>query len=117
MKLISAVMKIELVLSDKMKSLSVIKMFSENSFAISNLVLKFLPMVGSTSSCSSSSPLVSLNSQSFLIIKFSMWVSPTPTPGRKIFIDAPVDGARLKFSDGTSNGRSVAIQPNNELLP
>ena len=46
----SAVMQIALVLSDKMKSLSVIRLFSEFLFGISNFVLKFLPMVGSVSS-------------------------------------------------------------------
>ena len=50
LKLISVVMQIALVLFDKMKSLSVIRMFSEYSFGVLNLVLKFLPMVGSTSS-------------------------------------------------------------------
>ena len=69
LKLMSAVMQIALVLFDRMKSLSVIMMFSEYSLGISNFVLKFLPMVGSGSSSSSSNPLVSLTSLSFFIIK------------------------------------------------
>ena len=93
LKLKSAVIQIALVLSDKMKSLSVIRMFSKYSLGISYFVLKFRPMVGSASSSSSSSTLVSLTSLSFFIIKFSVWVSPTPTPRTKIFIDVPVDDA------------------------
>ena len=82
----SAVIPIALVRSDRMKSQSVIMMFSECSFGISNYVLKLLPIVGSASSSSSSSSLVSLTSLSYFIIKFSVWVSPTPTPRTKIFI-------------------------------
>ena len=83
LKLMSAVIQIALVLSDRMKSLSVIRMFSEYSLRISNFVLKFRPMVGSASSSPSSSPLVSLTSLKFSIIKFLVWVSPTPTPRTK----------------------------------
>ena len=83
LKLMSAVIHIALVLSDRMKSLSVMRIFSEYSFSISNFVLKFHPMIGSASSPSSSSPRFSLTSLSFVIIKFSVWVSPTPTPGQK----------------------------------
>ena len=50
LELLSAVLQIALVLSEKMKSQSVIRMFSEHSFGISNLVLKFLPVFGSVSS-------------------------------------------------------------------
>ena len=89
LKLMSVVIQIALVLSDRMKSLSVIRMFSEYSLGFSNFVLKFGPMVGSASSSPSSSPLVSLTSLSFFIIKFLVWVSPTPTPRAKIFIDVP----------------------------
>ena len=88
-KLMSAVMQIALVLFDRMKSLSVIMMFSEYSLGISNFVLKFRPMVGSGSSSSSSNSLVSLTSLSFFIIKISVWVSPTPEPRTKIYIDVP----------------------------
>ena len=88
-------------------------MLSEYSFGISNLVLKFLPMVGSAPSWSSSRPLASLTSLSFFIIKLSVWVSPTPTPRTKIFIDVHVDGTWLKLSGGISSGPSVAVQPNN----
>ena len=35
-----------------------------------------------------------------------------PNSQTKIFIDVPVDGAVLKLSDGMSNVRSVAVQPN-----
>ena len=100
LKLMSAVIQIALVLSDRMKSLYVIRMFSEISLGISKFVLKFRPMVGSVSSPSISSPLVSLTSLSFFIIKFSVWVSPTPTPRTKKFIDVPVDGAGSKLSGG-----------------
>ena len=89
LKLMSAVIQIALVLSDRMKSLSVIRMFSEYSLGISNFVLKFRPMVSSASYPSSSSSLVSLTSLSFFIIKFLAWVSPTPTPRTKRFIDVP----------------------------
>ena len=89
LKLMSAVIQIALVLFDRMKSLSVIMMFSEYLLGISNFVLKFRPMVGSGSSSSISNSFVSLTSLSFFIIKFSVWVSPTPTPRTKIFIDVP----------------------------
>ena len=111
----TAVIQIALVLSDKMKSLSVIRMLSEYSFGISNFVLKFLPMVGSASSSSSSSPLVSLTSLSLFIIKFLVWVSPTPTPRTKIFIEVPVDDAGSKLPGGISSGLSVAVQPKRSL--
>ena len=107
----SAVIQIALVLSDRMKSLSVIRIFSEYSFSISNFVLKFRPMVGSASSPSSSSPHFSFTSLSFFIIKFSVWVSPTPTPRTKMFIDVPVDDAGSELSGGMSSGLSVAVQP------
>ena len=45
-----------------------------------------------------------------------MWVKPTPTPRTKMFVDVPVDGAGLKLPGGMSNGRSVAVQSNNEFL-
>ena len=83
LKLMSAVIQIALALSDRMKSLSVIRLFSEYSLGISNFVLKFRSMVNSASSLSSSSSLVSLTSLSFFIIKFLVWVSPTPLPGQK----------------------------------
>ena len=89
LKLMSAVMQIALVLFDRMKSLSVIMMFSEYSLGISNFVLKFRPIVGSGSSSSSSNSLVSLTSLSFFIIKFSVWVSPTPTPRTKYLSTSP----------------------------
>ena len=37
---------------------------------------------------------------------------PTPTPGTKIFIDVPFDGAGFKLFGGVSGGRSVAVEPN-----
>ena len=109
-------MQTALVLSDKIKSLSVIRMFSEYSFGISNLVLKFLPMVGSASSISRSSPLVSLTCLSFFIIKFLVWLSSTLTLRTKKFIDIPVDGARLKLSGGMSSGRSVVVPSKNGFV-
>ena len=81
------------------------------SLGISNFVLKLRPMVDSASSSPNSSPLVSLTSLSFFIIKFLVWVSPTPTPRTKIFIDVPVDDAGSKSSGGISSGFSVAVQP------
>ena len=112
LKLMSAVIQIALVLSDRMKSLSVIRIFSEYSFGISNFAfLKFRPMVGSASSPSSSSPHFSLTSLSFFIVKFSVWVSPTPTPRTKIIIDVPVNYAGSELSGGMSSGPSVAVQP------
>ena len=89
LKLMSAVIQIALVLSDRIKSLSVIRMFSEYSLGISNFVLKFRPMVGSASSPSNSSSLVSLTSLSFFMIKFLVWVSPTPLPGQKYLSTSP----------------------------
>ena len=94
-------MQFALVLSDKIKSLSVIKMFSEYSFLISNLVLKFIPIIGSASSRSRSNPLVSLISLSFFIIR------------TKMFIDVPINGAGLKLAVGMSSGWSVVVQSNN----
>ena len=70
LKLMSAVIQIALVLSDRMKSLSVIRIFYEYSFGISNFVLKFRPMVGSASSPSSSSPHFSLTPVSFVSSNF-----------------------------------------------
>ena len=89
LKLMSAVIQIALVLSDRLKSLSVIRMFSEYSLGISNFVLKFRHMVGSASSSPSFTPLVSLTSVSFFIIKFLVWVSPTPLPGQKYLSTYP----------------------------
>ena len=109
LKLMSAVMQIALVLSDRRSSLSVIRMLFENSVGISNFVLKFLPMVGSAPFRSSSRPLVSLTSLSFFIINFSVSVSPTPTPRSQR------PGTWLKLSCGISSGRSVAVQLNNGL--
>ena len=104
-----------LVLSGKMKSLSVIRMFSEFSLGISNYVLKFRPMVGSASSSPSSRSLVSLTSLSFFVTKFWVWVSPTPTPRTKLFIDLPVDDAGSKLSGGVSSGLSVAANRRGHL--
>ena len=113
LKLISDVMQTALVLSDKMKSLSMIKNFSDYSFGISILVWKILPRVGSNSSCSTYSPQVFLVSLSVFIIIFLACLSPTSTTRTKTFINVRVDDAALKLSDGRSSGRSVAIQPNN----
>ena len=110
-------MQIALVLSDKTKSHSVIMMFSENLFGISNIVWKTSPIAPSNSSFSTSSPLVSLVSLSFLIIKLTVWVSPTSTLRTKQLIDVPVDGSDLRLLRGMSIGRTVAIQPNDGFSP
>ena len=86
-------------------------MFSEYSLGVSNFVLKFRLMAGSAFFSSNSSPLASLTSLSFSIIKFLVWVSATPTPRTKIVIDVPVDDAGSKLSGGISSGLSVAVQP------
>ena len=80
-------MQIALVLSDR------IRMFSEYSLDISNFVLHFFPMVGPASSRSSYKPLVSLTSLSFIIIKLSVWISPTLTPRTKIIRTSMVLGS------------------------
>ena len=111
-------MQIALVLSDKTKSHSVIMMFSENLFGISNIVWKTSPIAPANSSFSASSPLVSLVSLSFFIIKLTVWVSPTSTlRTKKILIDVPVDGSDLRLLRGMSIGRTVAIQPNDGFSP
>ena len=63
-------MQIALVLSDKVKSLSVIKMFSDYSFGVSNLVWNFFLKAGSIYPCSTSSTQVSLVSLSFLSLVY-----------------------------------------------
>ena len=104
-------MQIALFLSDRLKSLSVIKMFSEYSFGISSLVRKFFPMVGSISSGSFSSPQVSLVSLSFFIIKFFVCVSSAPPrPRTEILMGVSVDDAELRLFEGISSGRSVATR-------
>ena len=60
----------------------------------------------------SSSP-VSLADYNFLMIRFSVWVSPTPTPRTKISIDVPVDrpkSSRSRLDCGTRRGLSGATQ-------
>ena len=94
-----------------MKSLSVIRMFSEDSMGISNFVWKFRPMVGSASASPNSSPMVSLTSLNFFIIKFSVWVCSTPNPRTKLIIDVPVDHDGSKLSGGISSRISFAFQP------
>ena len=110
-------MQIALVLSDKTKSYSVIMMFSENWFGILNIVWKIFPIARSNSSCSTSSTLVSLVFLSFLIIKLSVWVSPTSTHCTKVLSDVPVDGSDLTLLRGMSIGGTVAIQPNDGFSP
>ena len=90
----SAVMQIARVLSDKMKSLSVIRMFSEYSFGIS---IQFQP--------------VSLSHFSELLYHqiFGVGKSYPHSSEKNIFIDVAVDGAESKLSGGISSGRSLAV--------
>ena len=60
--------------------------------------------LGSSHVSASKSP-VSLAILNFFIIKFSVWVSLTPTPRTKISIDVPVDripGIKSKLEAGMS---------------
>ena len=94
LKLMSAVMQIALVLYDKMKSLYVI---SDYSHGIPSLVWKIFSIAGLISSYFTSSPQVSLVSLSFLIIKFSVLLSPTPTPRPKNESTSPSMGPNLDY--------------------
>ena len=89
----SAVIAIAHVLFVSMKSLSVSIMLLEYSFGKLKYDSTTLPMPGflGSSPVSASKSPVSLAILYFFIIKFSVWVSPTPTPLTKISIDVPVD--------------------------
>ena len=81
----SAVIAIAHVLFVSMKSLSVSIMFLEYSFGKLKYDSTTLPMSGflGSSPVSATKSPVSLATLNFFFIKFSVWVSPTPTPRTK----------------------------------
>ena len=93
LKLMSAVIAIALVLFVSMQSLYVSIMLLEYSFGKLKYDSTTLAMSGSLgpSPVSASKSPVSLAILNFLINKFLVRVSPTPTPRTKISIDDPVD--------------------------
>ena len=115
LKLMSAVIAIAHVLFVSIKSLSVSIMLLEYSFGKLNFDSTTLPMsgfLGSSPVFASKSP-VSLAILNFFIIKFSVWVSPTPTHRTKISIDVPVDripGIKSRLEAGMSSRPSWAAQ-------
>ena len=84
LKVMSAVIAIAHFLSASMKSLSVSIILLEYSFGKIKYDSTTLPMSGffGSSPVSASKSPVSLAILSFFISKFSVWVSPTPTPGQ-----------------------------------
>ena len=111
----SAVIAIANVLFVSMKSLSVNIMLLAYSFGKLKYDSTTLPIsgfLGSLPVSASKSPvsLVILNSY---IIKFSVWVSPTPTPRTKISIDVCVDRIpviKSRLEAGMSSCPSWAAQ-------
>ena len=101
LKLMSAVVAIAHVLFVSMKSLSVSIMLLELSFVKLKYDSTTLPMSGfyGSSPISASKSHVSLAIINFFINKFSVWVSPTPTPRTKISIDAPSIAYRISSRD------------------
>ena len=93
LKLMSAVIAIAHVLFVSMKSLSVNIMLLEYSFGKLKYDSTTLPMSGflCSSPVSASKSPVSLAILNFFLIRFSVWVSPNPTPRTKISFDVPVD--------------------------
>ena len=72
---------------------------------MTQLTLPMSGFLGSLPVSASKSP-VSLAILNFFIIKFSVWVSPTPTPRTKISIDVPVDripGIKSRLEAGMSS--------------
>ena len=115
LKLMSAVIAIAHVLFVNMKSLSVSIMLLEYSFGKLKYDSTTLPMSGflGSSPVSASKSTVSLAILNFFIIKFSVWVSPTPTPRTKISIDVPVDripGYKSRLEAGMGSRPSWAAQ-------
>ena len=109
---LSAVIAIAHVLFVSMKSLSVSIMLIEYSFGKLKYDSTTLPKSGflGSSPVSASKSLALLN---YFIIKFSVWVSPTPTTGTKISIDVPVDripGIKSGLEAGMSSRPSWAAQ-------
>ena len=115
LKLRHSVIAIAHVLFVSMKSLSVSIILLEYSFGNLKYESTTLPVSGFLGSlpiyaCKSPVSLAILN---FFIIKFSVWVSPTPTPRTKISIDVPVDripGIKSRLEAGMSNRPSWAAQ-------
>ena len=111
----SAVIAIAHFLFVSMKSLYVSIMLLEYSFGKLKYDSTTLPMsvfLGS-SPVSASKPPVSLATLNFFIIKFSVWVSHTPTPRTKISIDVPVDripGIKSRLEAGMCSRPSWAAQ-------
>ena len=108
LKLMSAVIAIAHVLFVSIKSLSVSIMLLEYSFGKLKYDSTTLPMSGflGSSPISASKSPVYLAILSFFMIKFSVWVSPTPTPRTKISIDVPVDrtpGIKSRLEAGRSS--------------
>ena len=90
--------------------------------------LRFRPCSGTTSrfssgriasrSCSCLLPSLPCHFN-FFIIRFLVWVSPTPTPRTKISIDVPVDrlkSRRSRLDCGTRRGPSGATQLDSDVF-
>ena len=115
LKLMSAVIAIEHVLSVSMKSLFVSIMLLEYPFGKLKYDSTTLPMSGffGSSPVSASKSPVSLAILNFFIHKFSVWVSPSPTPRTKISTDVPVNhipGIKLILEARMSSRLSWAAQ-------
>ena len=115
LKLMSAVIAIAHLLFVSMKSLSVSIMLLEYSFDKVKFDSTTHPMSGflGSSPVSASNSPVFLAILKFFIIKFSVWLSPTPTPRTKISIDVPVDrisGIKSRLEAGMSSRPSWAAQ-------
>ena len=120
LKLMSAVIAMVHVLFVSIKLLSVNIMLLDYSFGNFKYDSTTLPMSGFLGSLpfSASRSLVSLAILDFFINKFSVWVSPTPTPRTKISIDVPVDripDIKLRLGAGLSNCPSWAAQERSHL--
>ena len=101
LKLMSAVIAIADVLFVSIKSLSVSIMLLEYSFGKLKYDSTTLPMsgfLGSSPFSASKSP-VSLAILNFFIIKFSVWVSPTPLLGQKYPSTSPSIAYRVSNRD------------------
>ena len=115
LKLMSAVIAIAHVLFVSMKSLSVSIMLLEYSFGKLKYDSTTLLMSGflGSSPVSASKSSVSLAILNFLLIIFSVWVSPISTRQTKIYIDVPVDlitEINLKLDAGMRDCPSWAAQ-------
>ena len=115
LKLMSAVIAIAHVLFVSMKSLSFSNILVEYSFGKLKYDSNTLPMSSFLGSLpvSASKSLVSHAILIFFINKFSVRVSPTPTPRTKISIDVPVDripDIKSRLEDGMSSRPYWAAQ-------